>query len=107
MFIAAKSDEELDKVAERNAEVRKAVIKYRELTADERTRDMFERREKARRDQVSRENWARQQGIQQGIQQGLVERNIEIARNLLGMNLSSNQIITATGLTLEEIENLK
>jgi len=98
-FIAAESDEDLDVVAQRNQEVKKAVIKYRELTADERTRDLYERSEKARRDQISREKWARQQGI--------AERSIEIARNLLKMNLSPNQIVAATGLTFEEIENLK
>ena len=34
------------------------------------------------------------------------ERSIEIAKNLLGMNLPIDQIVTATGLTREEVENL-
>ena len=46
---------------------------------------------------------AREQGIEQGIEQ----RNLEIAGNLLKMNMSIKDIIRATGLTKEEIENLK
>ena len=93
-FIAAESEEELDRAAEQNQEVKKAVIKYRELTADERTRDLYERREKARRDIVSMMDGAKR------------DRSIEIAENLLGMNLSLDQIVTATGLTLDEVESL-
>ena len=36
--------------AQRNPQVGKAVVKLRELSADERARDMFERREKSRMD---------------------------------------------------------
>ncbi len=34
------------------------------------------------------------------------ERSVEIARNLLKMNMPQDQIAKATGLTLEEISNL-
>jgi len=51
-------------VAERNPQVKQAVVRLRELSADERARDLFERREKARRDQASREKWAMQQGAE-------------------------------------------
>ena len=98
-FIAAKSDDELDKVAERNQEVKKAVIKFRELTADERTRDLYERRERARRDQAMYLKWERQQGRD--------ERNIEIAKKLLTRNRPVDEIVEDTGLTIEEVESLK
>jgi len=93
-FIAADTEEELNMVAERNPQVAQAVVRLRELSADERARDLYERREKARRDQSSRERWA------------LKQQAIAIARNLLKMNLPIEQIITATGLTKEEIENM-
>ena len=64
-FIAAETEEELNMVAERNAQVKGAVVKLRELSADERARDMYERREKALRDIDSRERWARAEGIKQ------------------------------------------
>ena len=50
---------------------------------------------------------AREQGIEIGKEQGIEQRNAEIASNLLKMNMSIKDIIRATGLTKEEIENLK
>jgi len=94
-FIDAESDEELEKAAERNQEVKKAMIKFRELTADERARDMYERREKARRDQAAEKKWA------------IKQREVEIARNLLGTKLPPDQIAAITGLTIEEMEALR
>ena len=58
-FIDAETEEELKMVAERNPQIGNAAVRLRELSADERARDLYERREKARRDQVSREKWAR------------------------------------------------
>ena len=93
-FIDTESDEELDEVADRNPEVKKAVIKYRELTAEERTRDTFERLEKARRDQAMHQKWA------------IKKSQLEIARRLLGTGDSIDKIITVTDLTREEVEGL-
>ena len=93
-FIAAESYEELDKVAERNPEVKKAVVKYRELTAEERTRDMYERREKARRDMVSQQKWA------------IKQKQLEIAKNLFARNMTIEDIIEITGLSQDEVESI-
>jgi predicted transposase/invertase (TIGR01784 family) len=98
-FIAAESDEEMDRVAARNSEVKKAVVKFRELTADERTRDLYERREKARRDQAMYMRHERRQGMQDG--------KIEVARNLLSVGDSVDKVSKVTGLTLEEVEALR
>ncbi len=45
-------------LAERNPEIGKAVVKLRELSTDERARDLYERREKARRDIAAEKKWA-------------------------------------------------
>ena len=82
-------------VAERNPQVGKAVMKFKELSADERTRDLYERREKARRDAAMREKWAAK------------KMQLDIARNALKMNMQVDDIIKFTGLTRDEIENLK
>ena len=66
------------------------MVKFRELTADEITRDLYERREKARRDQAMH----------------IKQRERDIAKNLLRMDMSLDQISKATGLTLEEVESL-
>ena len=46
------------------------------------------------------------QGIEQGIEQGSKEKQIEIAKNLLLLNIDVNDISKATGLTLSELEKL-
>jgi predicted transposase/invertase (TIGR01784 family) len=94
-FIAAETEEELNMIAERNPVVGRAVVRLRELSADERARDLYERREKARRDQASREKWAAKQ------------RDFELARNALRKQMSVEDIADITGLTRAEIENLR
>jgi len=93
-FIDADTEEKFNMLAERNPQVAKAVVKLRELSADERARDIYERREKARCDQASREKWAAKQ------------QSFEIARNLLRVGDTVDKIIAVTGLTREEVESL-
>jgi predicted transposase/invertase (TIGR01784 family) len=98
MFIAAETEEELNMIAQRNSQIGRAAVKLRELSADERARDMFERREKGRRDVEAFTNGARQEGRAEG--------HADVARNLIKMNLPIEQIVVATGLTREEVEAL-
>jgi predicted transposase/invertase (TIGR01784 family) len=94
-FIAAETEEELTMIAERNPVVEKAVVTLRELSADERARDRYERREKARRDMASREKWA------------VKEKVDGIVRNALRKHMSIDDIIDITGLSCEEIESIR
>jgi hypothetical protein len=82
-------------VAERNPQVGKAVVTFRELSADERVRDMYERREMARMDFESQKKWA------------LKQMQIEIAKNLLNVGDSVEKVINVTGLTHDEVESLR
>ena len=77
-------------VANRNPQVGKAVVKLRELSADERARDLYERREMARRDENMR------------------IRNVKllIAKNLLAVGDSVEKIVQATGLSQDDVEGL-
>ena len=94
-FIAAETEEEMTMAAERNPVVGKAVVKFRELSADEKTRDLYERREKAHRDQAAREKWALKQGM------------LEVAQTMIAAGEPVEKIVLYTRLTNEEIENLK
>ena len=47
------------------------------------------------------------QGMEKGMKQGMKQRSLEIARNLLSLGLPVDQITQATGLTEEEIKQLK
>ena len=94
-FIAAKSEEELAVIAERNPQIGKAVVKLRALSADERTRDLYERREKARRDEESQRRWARKQGM------------MDVAKSMMVDGEPIEKITRYTGLTHAEIETLR
>jgi predicted transposase/invertase (TIGR01784 family) len=114
-FIIAETEEELEMVAQRNPEISKAAVKLRALSSEERSRDLFERRLKGWRDMTSFIDGAEQKGRAEGLAEGRVEGRVEgiaegrveIARNLLKMNLPTEQIIAATGLTRAEIEALE
>ena len=49
----------------------------------------------------------KEEGRAEGRAEGMSQRSLEIARNLLSLGLSVDQITQATGLTEEEIELLK
>ena len=59
--------------AQGSHQMKRAVVKLRELSADEKARDMFERREKGRRDAAAREEGARQKGCTEGRAEGRAE----------------------------------
>ena len=46
-------------------------------------------------------------GMNKGKEEGIKTSKQEIARNLLSKNYSTNEISEITGLSVEEIENLK
>ena len=48
-----------------------------------------------------------EQGIEQGIKQGINSRNIEIAKNMIDSKIELNIISKCTGLSKEELENLR
>ena len=50
---------------------------------------------------------AREEGLKEGLEKGKKERDLEIAKNLAALGLSTEQIINATGLTIEEIDKLR
>ena len=46
-------------------------------------------------------------GLSQGIEEGISSRNKEIVQNLISLNMKIEDISKATGLKIEEINNLK
>jgi hypothetical protein len=83
-------------VAARNPNVKKAVVTLQRLSADEQTRDMYERREKAIRDIDSRERWAETRGIKIGETRGKKQGEKNII-DLLKSGKSSEEIIRDYG----------
>ena len=89
----------MEAVAQRDPLIKKAVARLMELSADEKTRLLYEAREKERMDSESREEWARDAGR--------AEERIAIARNMKQRNRPIDEIIEDTGLTLSEVESLR
>ncbi len=73
------------------------------ISQDERERAIFRSRRKFQMDRESDMATAEDRGIRKG----KVEGKIEVARNLLGINLPIDQIMATTGLTRKEIEGLR
>jgi len=90
-FIKSDDKEVLNMIAERSPQMKKAVGVLKELSADERTRMLYEAREMARMDGEAR--------VRDGI--------IGVAKNFLNLGLPTEQIAAGTGLTYDEIESLR
>ena len=76
------------------------------ISQDEWERAIFRSRRKFQTDLQSDLATAEDRGRNIGRQEGRLEEKLEIARNLLKINLPLEQIVTATGLTREEVERL-
>ena len=94
-FLDARTEEDLEMIAQKNPQVQRAVIRLKELSADERTRMLYEAREKERRDIYAREKGAVKQA------------QLDFARNLLKRSRPVEEIIEDTGLTYAEVESLQ
>lgn len=110
------------KIMEENKNIEKAKKVLEEISQDEQEREMAYRRERAIRDQNAIKSFAykqgieegREEGIKQGIKEGIkegiekgrIESKIDIAKNLLKQNVSIDIVMSATGLTEEEVKNL-
>ena len=113
-FINAETDEELEMIAQRNPQVARAIVKLRTLSADKRMRDLYERREKARRDAAAEAYDARQEGIAVGRAEGISVGRTEgekakayfIAQSMMADQEPIEKIARYTGLTPEELATL-
>ena len=75
------------------------------LTDDER-RD-YEESVKVYRDLFGVMGTAERKGVEKGLEQGRAEEKKVIARKMKAMGMDTGLIVQTTGLTAEEIENLK
>lgn len=93
-----------------------AAAEYSNMTKAE--REAYNRRLKIRRDNYAADEFAREkaaleleksvaEGRAEGRAEGKAESQIQIARNLLAMGLSPEQVAQGTGLKIEEVSKLK
>ncbi|NFH70444.1 hypothetical protein FDC35_14070 [Clostridium botulinum] len=57
-------------------------------------------------DQI-RQKYYEQKGKEEGLKEGLKEGKIEVARNLIKLGLSTKEIMVATGLEEEQINEIR
>lgn len=104
------AQEELEKLKQDEIEAWKAEMRLK-YKADERIRlnDATERGHKEGLERGLKEGIEQgiEQGIKEGIKQGSQSKQIEIARNMLEQKIDIDSIVICTGLTKEEIEELK
>ena len=94
-FLDAKTEEELNVLAQKSPAMKKATLRLLELSADEKARQLYEARLKEQRDNYSRE-------------QGVVKQSmLAVAKNALQMNMSYDDVMKLTGLSYDEVEALQ
>lgn len=86
-------------LAKENPEIEKAYDALQDLSNDEVLRHEAQQHEMYLQNELSINEERYEQGMKEG--------KIEIAKNLLRINLPLEQISTTTGLSISEIENLK
>jgi predicted transposase/invertase (TIGR01784 family) len=99
--------------------VKMAVGRLKELSADERTRMLYEARQLYVMDEKARNDAALKKGLKEGLAKGLEEglekglekgaqnKAMEIALSLLDSGLDVETISKHTGLTVDSIQSLK
>lgn len=104
-------DEVEANIMEENEYIKKAKEELDKISQDEEERDLAYRRERAIRDQnavrASGYNDGKEEGIKVGIKRGEKNKAIEIATNMLKEEIDLEIIIRITGLSKEEIKNIK
>ena len=105
-FFSAETKEELDMVATASPAIQKAVARVLKLSRNERARMLHEYEVKARDYELARLHGAREEGRTEGLEEGEHTKAISIARNMLELELPSETIIRATGLSSAEIKKL-
>jgi predicted transposase/invertase (TIGR01784 family) len=114
-FLRSKQNGEFDMIAAANPEIRKAVDALYEISADEKVRAEYNARQKAWMDRQSQFDGyfkkgkaeGKAEGRAEGRAEGKAEGKAETARNLKSLGVSTDLIVQSTGLSPEEIADIK
>ena len=108
----------LEKVRTESEVIDMAVNKLEELSQDEKRRQAYYAREKALLDEKSKAAYfknkverarleAMKKGMEQGKKEGIKKGVVNTAKNLIKMGITINQVMQATGLSEQEVINIK
>ena len=88
-------------------ETKNFVNRAKELSSDDEMVTMFDQENMHEMIRNTELEEAQERGIKRGVELGSKEKAVEIAKNLIKIGLSEDQIVESTGLSKEEIEKLK
>ncbi|MFP4698509.1 MAG: hypothetical protein ACLFMO_07365, partial [Eubacteriales bacterium] len=81
------------------------------IGADEETIRLYELREKAIHDEVTRLQGARKEGMEKGVEKGIEKGRKEgmvlAAKNMLENDIDIETVMKVTGLKIEEVKDIK
>ena len=95
-------EKELEELSKRDEEVKKYMEEVERINQDPKFREYMTKEEDDRKIRNTELREAREQGIEYGEK----NRNCEIAKNLVSLDIPIDKIIEATGLSEEEINKL-
>ena len=110
-FINAERKEEFEMLSQKNEAIEKAYRRLQVISQDKEKRLEYEAREKAVRDYNQGMKEAAERGFESGVEVG-EKRGIEIgkigiAKKLFSFGMTTEDIAEATGLTAEQVEELR
>jgi predicted transposase/invertase (TIGR01784 family) len=97
-LIRSEREEEIEMLATKTPEMEKAVGRLKKLSADERTRMLYEARELYLMDEKVR--------LKAAVAKGRTEGKVEVAQNLLSLGIDPETVAKASGLALGKIQEL-
>jgi predicted transposase/invertase (TIGR01784 family) len=106
-LIRSEREEEIEMLAAKTEEMRMAVGRLKQLSADERTRMLYEARQLYLMDEAARREAAVAEGEAKGRAEGKAEGKFEVARSLLARKMSVSEIVDITGLNEGDILSLQ
>ncbi len=109
------SDEKVDEASKKNKEIEKIKKKLASMSLSPEERNNYEYRLRAIRDEADAIEFATRKGLEQGIERGLeqgleqgqAQKTEEIVSKMLAQKLKEEDIIKFTGITEEELNEIK
>jgi predicted transposase/invertase (TIGR01784 family) len=110
LFVGAKDERTVEELAKQEPVLRKAKTVLEFLNQSDEARKLYEMRVKALKDEMNMIEGAKEEGRAEGIaegkEEGKLEGKAEVAKNLLALGMSVQEVAKLTGLPVTELEKL-
>ena len=103
LLVIGGDEEMMKKCKKEEGEIKEAIEQLEEMSADEKEREIYEIRERSRLVY----NTEMYEAKKKGIEEGELKKSKEIAKKMLEKNVDIETIEEITGLTKEEIEDIR